>query len=190
MRTAAISLFLLLAVLAGVGCDNAGLRPDNDYVIEEPTYRQPQPRPQAQSGVPPTAGTSGRYIPHEHIAGVNDPGATSAVSDNIAANRKLSEALEKMFKLVEEKNRLQDQNRQMSSDLAKTKADLAQTQKELREANAMLLEMKQELAEWRNNVLGYRKEMVRYNKAVLISLQRVLKMLGAESTTSTQVSSQ
>jgi hypothetical protein len=107
------------------------------------------------------------------------PNATdSAVEWSI----KYAQTSEKLLAAQRENQELTDKNRALASQAAKVQFELENSQKQLKEAEVMLLELRGELEKWKANVLGFREEMRNAQAAQLEALQKVLRLLGGETT--------
>jgi septal ring factor EnvC (AmiA/AmiB activator) len=155
---------LIAPLLALAGCDALVLR--GGGAAPQPLYADP----------PPEAD----YLRGTAVQGGQDDEADSAVQESIVLHEKYAQAMESLLRAQQSNEQLAARNRQQEQQIRTLQAELAQAQKELAEASDMLVEMRKELDRWRTDVLGFRADMIKYQKAVLLSQQKILRLLGAE----------
>ncbi|MFW6061413.1 MAG: hypothetical protein ACOC93_01265 [Planctomycetota bacterium] len=159
---------LTVAAAALVGCGEVGLSSPNPV---EPVDSTPVIQPK-----------HAKYLPRTAVGPTDGgPEADSAVDEAVGVHKKLNGAMEKLLAQQEANQALAEENRQLKGQVDKLQTQLEDAEQELADANEMLVTMREDLKEWKGNVLGFRKEQQQALLAIVKSQQRILTLLGAES---------
>jgi chromosome segregation ATPase len=83
--------------------------------------------------------------------------------------------------LRESNTKLTLDNASLQQEVAKLKIDLQQCRSDFEQSNAVLVQAHQELSKWKADVLGFRDEIRQAQAAQLSATTKILKVLGAET---------
>jgi chromosome segregation ATPase len=113
----------------------------------------------------------------------SESNSRSAVESAIELSQKYASLSADAASMSRQNQELSTRNKELEQQAATVEAKLQQAQKELKEANQMLVDMRVEINSWKSQVLGFREEMRSAETAQIEALMKILKALGAETTT-------